>query len=242
MTATASDTSGWNAAPSRRCGLTSVVIAPAVKPAGKRMISAGIFSRLASTWEPTARTRMRPTPISTWLAVTDRASSRRTRPPPARRSGRPTAGPASATATVTRAPPGACRNPGTRQRRARRNRAGADRSMPGLVRYHGESATDAGSGSPPVPPLHGPLPHRRRHLPPPPPPAGMRIVVLRYGTVVRRGSHAEPSHADGVPGMPRFPGDAGHRPAGVMLPAPWPPDAGSWHRNVDGGLHDTRAA
>ena len=49
MTATASDTSGWNAVPSRRCGLTSVVMAPAAKPTGSRMISAGIFSRLAST-------------------------------------------------------------------------------------------------------------------------------------------------------------------------------------------------
>ena len=34
--------------------MTSVVIAPAVKPAGSRMISAGIRRRLASTWEPTA--------------------------------------------------------------------------------------------------------------------------------------------------------------------------------------------
>jgi hypothetical protein len=49
MTATASDTSGWNAAPSSRSGLTSLVSAPAMKLAGNKMISAGIRSRLAST-------------------------------------------------------------------------------------------------------------------------------------------------------------------------------------------------
>ena len=49
MTATASDTSGWNAAPSSRSGFTSLVSAPAMKPAGSKMISAGIRSRLAST-------------------------------------------------------------------------------------------------------------------------------------------------------------------------------------------------
>ena len=62
MTATASDTSGWNAAPSSRSGLTSLVSAPAMKPAGNKMISAGIRSLLASTWEPTASTKIRPTP------------------------------------------------------------------------------------------------------------------------------------------------------------------------------------
>ena len=38
MTATASDTSGWNAAPSSSSGLTSLVNAPAMKPAGSKMI------------------------------------------------------------------------------------------------------------------------------------------------------------------------------------------------------------
>jgi ABC-type multidrug transport system fused ATPase/permease subunit len=52
------------------------------------------------------------------------------------------------------------------------------------------------------------------------------IVVLRHGKVVRRGSYGELSHGAEVPGIP---GDAGHRPAGVMPAAPWPPDAGSGH-------------
>ena len=56
ITATASETSGWNAAPSRRPGLTSLLSAPAMKPAGSRMIRAGMRSRLASTCEPTAST------------------------------------------------------------------------------------------------------------------------------------------------------------------------------------------
>jgi hypothetical protein len=70
MTATASETSGWNAGASRRCGLTSVVSAPAMKPAGSKMISAGIRSRLASTCEPTASSKIRPMPIRTWSVVT----------------------------------------------------------------------------------------------------------------------------------------------------------------------------
>ena len=65
MTATASDTSGWNAAPSSCSGLTSLVIAPTTKPAGNKMISAGIRRRLASTWEPAASTRIRPNPART---------------------------------------------------------------------------------------------------------------------------------------------------------------------------------
>jgi hypothetical protein len=69
MTATASETSGWNADPSSRSGLTSVVSAPAMNPAGSRMISAGIRSRLASTCEPTASTRIRPTPSRTWSVL-----------------------------------------------------------------------------------------------------------------------------------------------------------------------------
>ena len=69
ITATASETSGWNAAPSRCCGLTSVVSAPAVKPAGSRMISAGMRSRLASTCEPTASTTIRPTPNRIWSVL-----------------------------------------------------------------------------------------------------------------------------------------------------------------------------
>ena len=69
ITATASETSGENADPSRRSGLTSVVSAPAVKPAGSKMISAGIRSRLASTCEPTASTTIRPTPNRTWSVL-----------------------------------------------------------------------------------------------------------------------------------------------------------------------------
>ena len=53
------------------------------------------------------------------------------------------------------------------------------------------------------------------------------IVMLGHGKVVKRGSYAELSHADGMPGVPAIPGDAGHRPAGVMPAAPRPPDAGS---------------
>ena len=55
-----------------------MVIAPAIKPVGSRMISAGIRRRLARTCEPTARARIRPTPSRTWLVVTDRSSSGRT--------------------------------------------------------------------------------------------------------------------------------------------------------------------
>ena len=75
ITATASETSGWNADPSRRCGLTSVVIAPAVNPAGSRTISAGIRSPLASTCDPTASTTIRPTPRRTWSDVIERSVS-----------------------------------------------------------------------------------------------------------------------------------------------------------------------
>jgi ATP-binding cassette, subfamily C, bacterial CydC len=59
------------------------------------------------------------------------------------------------------------------------------------------------------------------------------IVVLRDGKVVGRGSYAELSLAGGMPGIPD---NAGHRPAGVMPAAPWPPHAGSRYRNDDGGL------
>src|SRR5215470_15698720 len=69
ITATESETSGWNAAPSRRSGLTSVVSAPTVKPAGSRIISAGMRSRLATTWEPTASTKIRPTPNRIWSVL-----------------------------------------------------------------------------------------------------------------------------------------------------------------------------
>ena len=43
--------------------------APAVKPAGNKMISAGIRRPAASTSEPTASTKIRPTPNNTWSAV-----------------------------------------------------------------------------------------------------------------------------------------------------------------------------
>ena len=69
ITATASETSGWNAGPSRRPGLTSVVSAPAMKPAGSKMISAGMRSPLASTCEPTASTTTRPTPNRIWSVL-----------------------------------------------------------------------------------------------------------------------------------------------------------------------------
>jgi hypothetical protein len=49
----------------RSSGLTSVVSALAVKPAGSRMISAGIRRRLASICEPTASTKIKPTPNRT---------------------------------------------------------------------------------------------------------------------------------------------------------------------------------
>ena len=49
--------------------LTSVVSAPAMNPAGSKTISAGMCSRLASTCEPTASTRMRPIPNRIWSVV-----------------------------------------------------------------------------------------------------------------------------------------------------------------------------
>lgn len=70
ITATDNDTRGWKAAPNSRCGLTSVVTAPAMKPAGSKMISAGTRSLLASTCEPTASTRISPIPARTWFVVT----------------------------------------------------------------------------------------------------------------------------------------------------------------------------
>jgi ABC-type transport system involved in cytochrome bd biosynthesis fused ATPase/permease subunit len=59
------------------------------------------------------------------------------------------------------------------------------------------------------------------------------IVVLRHGKVVRRGSYGELSHAADLPATPGTPDGAGHRPAGVMPAAPWPPDAGNGHPNND---------
>jgi hypothetical protein len=53
------------------------------------------------------------------------------------------------------------------------------------------------------------------------------IVVPRHGKVVKRGSYGELSHGADMPGVPGIPGETGHRPAGVMPAAPWPPDAGS---------------
>ena len=53
---------GWNAAPSRCLGLTSLVSAPAMNPTGSRRMSAGMRNRLASNWEPTARTTISPKP------------------------------------------------------------------------------------------------------------------------------------------------------------------------------------
>ena len=70
MTATDNDTSGSNAGPSRRCGLTSVVSAPAAKPAGNSTMIPGMRRRLARTWDPTASARIRPTPIRIWFVVT----------------------------------------------------------------------------------------------------------------------------------------------------------------------------
>ncbi|HEY5396249.1 MAG TPA: hypothetical protein VIL16_12710 [Trebonia sp.] len=70
ITPTASETKGWNAVPSSRCGLTSAVSAPTTNPTGSRMISAGMRSRLASTCEPTASSRIRPTPNRTWSVLT----------------------------------------------------------------------------------------------------------------------------------------------------------------------------
>ena len=59
------------------------------------------------------------------------------------------------------------------------------------------------------------------------------IVVLRHGQVAARGSYAELSRAGDMPGIPD---NAGHRPAGVMTAAPWPPHADTRDRNDDGGL------
>ena len=41
-----------------------VVSAPATKPAGSNTMIAGMRRRLARTWEPTARARIRPTPVT----------------------------------------------------------------------------------------------------------------------------------------------------------------------------------
>jgi hypothetical protein len=49
MTATDRDTSGSNAGPSRRCGSTSVVSAPATNPVGSSTMIAGMRKRLART-------------------------------------------------------------------------------------------------------------------------------------------------------------------------------------------------
>jgi hypothetical protein len=76
MTATDSDTSGWNAAPSSGYGLTSVASAPAMKPGGSKMMIAGIRSWLASTCEPAASTGIKPTLSKTWSVVTANPPSR----------------------------------------------------------------------------------------------------------------------------------------------------------------------
>ena len=70
MTATDNDTSGSNAGPNSLSGLTSVVSAPVMKPAGSSTMIAGMCSLLASTWAPTASTRIRPMPIRIWFVVT----------------------------------------------------------------------------------------------------------------------------------------------------------------------------
>src|SRR3984957_4676416 len=74
MTATASDTIGWKTGPSSLLGLTSLVRAPAAKPTGSKMISAGIRKRLASTCDPTASTTVRLRPMSSWFVVTSDSS------------------------------------------------------------------------------------------------------------------------------------------------------------------------
>ncbi len=48
----------------------SLVSMPAMKPAGSSTAIGGTRRRLASTWEPTARTKISPTPSMTWLVVT----------------------------------------------------------------------------------------------------------------------------------------------------------------------------
>ena len=68
--ATANDTSGWNAAPSRRSGLMASVIAPAAKPTGSKTMRAGIRKLRASTCEPTASTTVNAKPKRTWFVVT----------------------------------------------------------------------------------------------------------------------------------------------------------------------------
>jgi hypothetical protein len=47
-----------------------MVSAPAAKPTGSKTMSAGMRSWLASTCEPTASTRIRPTPMRIWFVVT----------------------------------------------------------------------------------------------------------------------------------------------------------------------------
>src|SRR3954454_6045842 len=47
----------------------SSVRVPAAKPAGSSRMIARIRTLLASTWQPTARTTVRPTPSSSWSVV-----------------------------------------------------------------------------------------------------------------------------------------------------------------------------
>src|SRR6266702_678909 len=194
MTATASDTSGWNAAPSNCWGSTSVVIAPAVKPAGSRRMIAGIRRRLASTCEPNASATMRPTPSWTWLVVTDPSSCRRSSPSAARSaSARAAAGRTCEIAGAARgqpSPPRTGRSRGYAGRMTGRARPGPDRSRPDRARFAGGHAESVGAWS-------------RRHGHPakawPPPPAGVsRTARPAPGTATG------PDHPAGVrSGRPR---------------------------------------
>jgi hypothetical protein len=92
MTATASETSGSNADPTRLLGSMSSVSAPATKPTGRRTTMAGILDLLARIWQPTARATVSPTPVRIWSVVmTPPPLIRRAQAGPPHRPGRMTA-------------------------------------------------------------------------------------------------------------------------------------------------------